>query len=190
MKPEPIPEEARYDPPPKATVFCGFIYTPELDLGEVLRVLEREWGPVAFISRRYPFDYTPYYEREMGSPLARRFATFGRSVEQDALPGLKWQAKGVEDGYRGSTGGRRVNIDPGLLLLDRLQLATTKPCSHRLYLGEGIYGDLTLRYHHGSFRPLPWTYPDYREAETVRIMNSLRERCLLQERTKRRGWIE
>ena len=190
MKPELVSGEVRYDSPPKAKIFCGLIYTLELDLGCVLRELEREWGPVTFIGRRFPFDYTRYYEQEMGFPLVRRFVAFGEEIEQDALPRMKWEAMGVEEAYRCSTGGRRVNIDPGLLLPDRLLLATTKPCSHRPYLGKGIYADLTLRYHNGTYQPLEWTYPDYAEPATVRMMNGLRERWILQERAARRGWIK
>jgi hypothetical protein len=190
MKPEPVPEEERYDLPPRAKVFCGFIYTPELDLGEVLRLLERAWGPVEFISRRSSFDYTRYYDDEMGSPLSRKFVTFREMAEQGALPGLKWEAKRVEGAYRRSDGGRRVNIDPGILLPDRLVLATTKPCAHRPYLERGIYADVTLTYQEGSYQPLAWTYPDYAAPQTVRMMNSLRDHYLVQNRTTRRGWIE
>ena len=190
MKPEPVPEEERYNSPPSAKVFCGFIYTPALDLGEVLRVLERDWGPIEFISQRSPFDYTRYYEDEMGSPLSRKFVTFREMVEQDALPRLKWEARRVEGTYRRSDGGRRVNIDPGILLPERLVLATTKPCAHRPYLERGIYADLTLIYEKGSYQPLAWTYPDYAAPQTVRMMNSLRDHYLVQKRTTRRGCSE
>ena len=37
--------------------------------------------------------------------------------------------------------------------------------THRLYLGQGVCGDLTLLYQDDSFQPLPWTYPDYAHAE-------------------------
>jgi len=190
MKPACVPEAERYEAPPAATIFCGFVYVPDLDLGEVLRVLERMWGPVEFISRRFPFDYTRYYAKEMGSPLLRRFATFREEVEQKALPAMKWQAKRVEGDYLASTGGRRVNIDPGLLLPERLLLATTKPCAHRPYLDRGIYADLTLVYHRKSYQPLEWTYPDYAAPHTVSMMNSLRERHALKKRATRRGSIE
>jgi hypothetical protein len=40
-------------------------------------------------------------------------------------------------------------------------LATGKNYSHRIYIGEGIYAELTLVFERGAFRPLPWTYPDY-----------------------------
>jgi len=46
-----------------------------------------------------------------------------------------------------------------------LVLATTKDRAHRICLHEGIHAEVTLLYERGGFRPLPWTYPDYRSAE-------------------------
>jgi hypothetical protein len=69
-----------------------------------------------------------------------------------------------------------VNIDPGLLLPERLVLATTKAGSHRPYLGQGIYADVTLVFHKKTYQPLWWTYPDYSARETIVMLNRLRIR--------------
>lgn len=74
--------------------------------------------------------------------------------------------------------GRRVNIDPGYLDRMKLVLATTKDCSHRIYLGQGIYGDIELMYGSGSFACLEWTYPDYREPFAVEFFNRVRNKYL------------
>jgi hypothetical protein len=50
------------------------------------------------------------------------------------------------------------------LLRERFVLATGKNFTHRIYLGRGIYADLTLVYRGGGFQALPWTYPDYADA--------------------------
>ncbi len=167
-------EEINY--PPKARVFCGLIYTPEMDPDKVLLTLEQEWGSVALISRSCSFAYTEYYLKEMGEHLQRKFIIFDKLVAQASLPKLKWKAKSLEKGFLNQSGGRQVNIDPGLLLPDKLVLATTKPCSHRPYLGKGIYADITLVYHNKSYQSLPWTYPDYAAQETVQMLNVLRKR--------------
>jgi hypothetical protein len=187
MKPVRVPEEEEYDPPPTATIFCGFIYVPDLDLAEVLCVLEQAWGPVEYISGRIPFRHTRYYGQEMGSALSRKFVTFREEVDQEALPRLKWEAKRVEDRYLNARGRRRVNIDPGFLLPERLLLATTKPFAHRPYLAKGIYADVTLIYREKSYRPLHWTYPDYGMPDILRMMNNLREHCFLQKRAIEKG---
>ena len=75
-------------------------------------------------------------------------------------------------------GRRRVNIDPGLLLRERFVLATGKNFTHRVYLGQGIYADLTLIYRRDAFQALPWTYPDYTDARLQAFL--LRARSKLQ----------
>ena len=70
---------------------------------------------------------------------------------------------------------RRINIDPGYINAGKLVLATTKDWQHRLYLGEGIYGEVTLRFKGVSFSVWEWTYPDYQTADYIEIFNLIRE---------------
>ena len=76
--------------------------------------------------------------------------------------------------------GRTVNIDPGYIAAAKFVLATGKDYSHRIYLGEGIYGDLTLIYRSGGYAPLPWTYPDYASEPLRNLLGLLRKRYLWQ----------
>ncbi len=69
-----------------------------------------------------------------------------------------------------SDGKRQVNLDPGILSEERLILATGKNYTHRIYLRNGIYGDLTLIYGKGSYRTLPWTYPDYSDPRLIHFL--------------------
>jgi hypothetical protein len=69
-----------------------------------------------------------------------------------------------------------VNIDPGYVALEHVVLATTKGYAHRIFLRSGIYADLTLVFENGSYRGLPWTYPDYQTQETIGLLNLWRLR--------------
>ena len=60
---------------------------------------------------------------------------------------------------------RMINLDPGVLTVDHLVLASHKSAGHRLYLGDGVYAELELWYVNGGFEPLPWTYLDYKTKE-------------------------
>lgn len=132
-------------------------------------------GNTDWISPVIPFDRTRYYEREMGWPLYRRFASFERLISPEALVDIKLKTNELEMRY--SEGGkRRVNIDPGYICLERLILATGKNYTHRVYISKGIYADLTLIFKKGTFQPLKWTYPDYAESEIIGYFNELRER--------------
>ena len=67
-----------------------------------------------------------------------------------------------------------MNIDPGYLTAARVVLASTKDFAHRLYLGKGIYGEVTLLYQKKDFQALPWTYPDYRSEAYRQFFRELR----------------
>jgi len=145
-----------------------------------LEEMVSRWGSLDFMSETTSFDFTRYYEEEMGENLSRRIVSF----EQLINPGRLWQIKhltnSIEDRLSTGPNKRSINIDPGYIGLHHIILATTKPCSHRSYLQNGIYADLTLIYREKSFHPLPWTYPDYRSGKLIAIMNALRNKCLFQ----------
>jgi len=131
---------------------------------EVEKILEEKFGPSDFATLLIPFQFTRYYEEEMGGGLQRRFLSFKRLIDPEKLPSIKVFTNKLEEKFLlPKSKKRRINIDPGYLSLSKLVLASTKDFSHRIYLGKGIYGEVTLIYHRKEgFSPLPWTYPDYR----------------------------
>ncbi|HDL19952.1 MAG TPA: DUF4416 family protein, partial [Nitrospirae bacterium] len=58
----------------------------------------------------------------------------------------------------------------------KLVLVTTKNFSHRIYLGNGIYGEVTLIYSGKNYRSLPYTFPDYKTDEYLEVFNKARGR--------------
>lgn len=163
--------------PPPARLVLSAIYREERRHEEALRRVQAVIGPVRAAGDRIPFDWTEYYEEEMGAPLYRRFHVALRPVARDALPGIKVRMEAIEAEL--SEGGRRtVNLDPGLLTAESFLLATGKNFSHRVYLGEGVFADLTLVYRKGEFQPLPWTYPDYASEGVRTLLRDLRREHL------------
>ena len=75
---------------------------------------------------------------------------------------------------------RRINIDPGYIALSHVILATCKGFSHRPYLRDGVYADLTLIFRAQSFQALEWTFPDYGSAEMIELLNTIRGSYLKQ----------
>lgn len=144
---------------------------------EVSGILAARYGGVDSESDILPFDCTQYYAREMGEGLLRRFYTFHPLIPRELLVRIKRETNEIE-GTFSVAGKRRVNIDPGYICAEHLILATTKGYTHRPYLGEGIYADLTLIYRAGEFRPLEWTYPDYASAQIREILQGIRKRYL------------
>jgi len=108
-----------------------------------------------------------------GPGLTKLYLVFEQGFDRTRLPAVKLATNAMEQ-ERAVDGKRRVNIDPGYLARDKLVLATTKDFSHRLYLGQGIFGEVTLHYSKGSFRDFPWTYADYRVSQVQEMLAKAR----------------
>ncbi|MCR4438945.1 MAG: DUF4416 family protein [bacterium] len=142
-------------------LFCAVTYNSQEMIEEAQRLLQNEFGEITLQSEHYPFSFSDYYAEEMGQELFKFIVSFSSLIQPDRLADIKLRTNVLEQ--RSATAGRRnLNLDPGYLDGAKVVVATTKNYDHRIYLGQGIYGDLHLRYRHGRFQPLEWTYPDYR----------------------------
>ena len=77
-----------------------------------------------------------------------------------------------------------VNVDIGFLSAENFILATTKNYAHRIYLGQNIFADLTYQCLDGSFRSLPWTYPDFQDEKKIEFLTWCRSFLLMQSKVK------
>lgn len=165
-------------PPKPAKLVIGII-TTELKLIEnLVSELISQFGQLDLVSSWMHFNYTAYYEPEMGSPLFRRAFAFKPLILQDDLSAIKVATNQIEHQYS-QKGRRQVNIDPGYMLRERFVLASGKNFSHRISIGAGIYADLTLIYQKGSFQKLPWTYPDYSDDGMLEFLEQVRNKYIL-----------
>lgn len=164
--------------PQPAKLFMSLIASENGIFHQTLQDLCSTCGETDTISQRFPFDFTDYYTQEMGKPLFRHFITFERLISIPALPDMKQATNRLEEKYAAPNGNRRINIDPGYICLEHVVLATTKGYTHRPYLRDGIYADLTLIYRKKSFQPLEWTYPDYCQEEVITLFNQFRKKYI------------
>ncbi|MDD4569495.1 MAG: DUF4416 family protein [Tepidanaerobacteraceae bacterium] len=160
---------------PEPATPIASVFTSDEGLLELVRqTLTERLGSCIYESLLLPFNHTDYYTAEMGHDLKRRIFAFEDLICPSKLPALKCWSNSLEQGWAVSS-KRRVNIDVGYINLGKLVLASTKNYSHRLYLGEGIYGEVTLRFIGGHFEPWPWTYPDYASHEYRKICDEIRK---------------
>jgi Domain of unknown function (DUF4416) len=165
--------------PPPVKLIMGLILARAAPSVAVRQQLEAAYGRIDLETDMSPFVATRYYEREMGPALQRQFWSFEGLIAPDALAGIKRETNAIERTFAiqdGQGWRRRVNLDPGYVDLAKLVLATTKDRQHRLYLGQGIYAEVTLRHTDGRFVPWEWTYPDYRIAEYLAFFDAVRRR--------------
>lgn len=161
--------------PQKVLPIAGLIFAQEFEVDGALQVLQKDLGDILLTSDIISFTHTTYYSKEMGDNLLRQWCVFENLMLPDVLPQLKHRTNVLEKKYLNEKGHRKVNIDPGLLSLSNLILASTKNYSHRIYLGDGIYGEVTLIYKKKTFSALDWTYPDYREKNAIVFFTRARE---------------
>jgi hypothetical protein len=165
------------NPPPLLLVVAAFSrHVAALDWGRDR--LEQTHGPVALASAPFDFHHTAYYEPSMGPGLRKCLFAFRDLVSADCLPTVKLHTNDLEAELAATKAyaePRPLNLDPGVLSLGKFLLATTKDQAHRVYLRDGIFAEVTLRFEAGAFEPWPWTYADYREPAVRDFLRQARD---------------
>ena len=159
--------------PPPVKLMCSIFTADETLLAVARDALTSQWGPLDYQSEVLPFNHTTYYAREFGENLLRQIVAFANLIPREQLAAVKRATNELETTWAAQD-RRRVNLDPGYISLDKLVLATTKDYSHRIYLGQGIYAEVTLQFKHGGFRAFEWTYPDYASPRYLEICAEIR----------------
>ena len=150
------------------------LISQDVSLDDVLGRIADGFGPIDFTSDPIPFDFTTYYEAEMGTGLTRCICTVRDLVEPERLWQVKSRTNDLEQEYT-VDGKRRINLDPGLVSLKHLILASTKDNGRRVPLQNGILAEITLVYYSGDYHPVEWTYPDYATRAYRDIFCKIRE---------------
>ena len=144
--------------------FIAVLFESSAALEMILPYLEKEFGPIQWKSPIIDFTYTNYYQ-EIGEKLKRIFLVFQKLIDPGELADRKILTNQLESKTGNTQISRRINLDPGYFDGGKIVLATTKNFSHRVYIGNGIYAEATIRWEKGDFRPFEYTYPDYASKE-------------------------
>ncbi len=173
-------------PPQSMALICAITARDQEILARARDQLAARLGSIRLQGPIFPFDYTTYYTEEMGPELIKQPIWFDEQVDPAALPHLKHQTMEVEKELAERAQGkilRQANIDPGLVSIESLVLASTKYSGHRICIAPGLYAETTLLFRKGRYRPFEWTYPDYQTDEVQEFLLQVRTH-LLQNRVK------
>ncbi len=165
----------------KGLLFASFLYRSDLFSQ---KQLQSHWENLFGTGFIFVPEFNPlaqYYSKEMGEGLSRFFIIPSETFPRELLLSVKllsldWEREWSVDGKR------MVNVDIGFLSLENFLLATTKNYSHRIFIGQNMFADLTYQFVQGEFQTLPWTYPDYVDPKKIEFFNWLRS-YLLQKNT-------
>jgi hypothetical protein len=143
-------------------------------------IMGKEYGPVDYESEIVPWTHSNFYKEEMGPGILRKFIFFEHLMDPGDLSAIKINTTMIEKNFAVQSDNRvqrRINLDPGYVTEAKVVLATTKDYSHRLYIGKGIYAEVTLRYGNKdrSFTTLDHTYLDYGSEPYITMFNKARD---------------
>ncbi len=140
----------------------------------VQKELITRFGSMDYVSEAFPFEFSDYYNAELGTPITRRLVAFERLRALEELADIKLFTNALEWKYREGE-RRKINLDPGFITLHNLVLATGKKFAHRIYLREGIWADLTLVWQKKQWIDFAWTFPDYADRDMKMRLTKLRQ---------------
>lgn len=175
--------------PQPVKLICGLIAAGNEILTNTKEYLKTIFGKIDIESDIIPFNFTSYYEKEMGTNLIRCFISFEELIIPERLAEIKLQTNQIEYEFARdkSLGLRNINIDPGYIEPSKLVLASTKNFAHRIYIGKGIYAEITLIFRKNGIEFMKWTYPDYKTDTAVNFLLSARNKLvdILRQRNRR-----
>ncbi len=165
-----------------AKPILAVLYREEVLLESFISELKVERLSEAF----YFESLQSYYSKEMGQNLIQRFLSLKGFIRKHELLGFKLWAMGKEREYALDS-KRRINIDPGYVDESHLVLASSKKRGGRLYMGEGVCAEIEYLFVYGGFKPLYWTYADYRDKRVREFFQRVRRDFLEQLNLARQG---
>jgi hypothetical protein len=158
----------------KAKLFVGMLSSNAALFEEIRKELS-VFGKIDFESDIFDWDFTRFYEEEMGPGLKRKFVFFDKMIAPDEIAEVKLKTNEIEKKFA-EKGSRKINLDPGYLTQMKVVLASAKDSSHKVYIREGIYGDIALRFRNNSFEVFDYTYSDFKSKEYINLFNEMREK--------------
>jgi len=154
-----------HTPDPVLPITAVFTHYPEA-IDWAKEKIEKSWGKIVLASEAFPFEQTRYYDPSMGPHLKKIFFAMEPLIDPIQLAEMKNQSNLWEEEFAREfpkVEERPLNIDPGFIDLAKLVLASSKDFYHRIYIGQGIFAEITLGFTKGKWTDFPWTFPDYRE---------------------------
>ncbi|OQX94577.1 hypothetical protein B6I21_09300 [candidate division KSB1 bacterium 4572_119] len=168
---------------PTTKLLIAVLFSDEELLNAAKEKLHEKYGAIDFESQRFDFAVSDYYKPEMGWPIYRLFWSFEELINPKDIAPIKIECNEIED-QLAIQGKRKVNLDAGYLDYDKVVLASAKYNWQKIYLDNGIYADLTLRYEKGNYFPFPWSFPDFKEGHYNKMLLRIRELYKQQRKNK------
>ncbi len=171
--------------PQPVKLIIGILAADETSLAAAIKAINKPFGVIDLASDVWPFTQTDYYKDELGPNALRQFVSIEKLIDPGKLAQIKHDTNSLEQQLADSLKlplPRPVNLDPGFIEPSKLILASTKNFSHRIYIGNKMFAEVTLMYEKGHWRHFEFTFPDYRQSCYQDFLTKVR--CRLMEQLK------
>ena len=169
--------------PNPVKLIVGILAADKSCLNAAADAVSKQFGKIDLTSDVWPFTKTDYYNKEMGTNILRSFVTIDKLICPGDLAQIKHKANAIEQALPQALKHefpRPVNLDPGYIEPSKLVLASTKNFSHRIYIGENMFAEVTLVVDRGKWSIMRYTFPDYQQEFYWEFFEQARKRLLQQ----------
>lgn len=156
-------------------LITGIFFVDKEVLFKAKEEIIKKIGEIDFESEIFDFNFTNYYEKEMGKDIKRIFYSFKTLIDPAKIIEIKYISFEIEKKFKDPEGKRKINIDPGYMDFFKLVLVSFKPGGYKIYLDKGVYADITLWYEKGRFKPLLTSFPDFKNNLYEKTFLKIRE---------------
>lgn len=160
--------------PRGASFFCLLAFQSEDTFFEVKSITEKRFSEVLYESNNLP-KYTPDpFEREIAFPSRfSKVLSYKQRIHREELVQKKKEA--VEIQIQLQKKDPSLLIVPGYVTSHNIVLAKSKDDFHRIYLYQGVYGEIVYKFIEGRLVPTEEAPPFFREREVLYFFSTLRE---------------
>jgi len=169
--------------PNPVKLITGILAADENYLNSAVDALAEQFGNIDLQSDVWPFKSTEYYKDQTGDNILKQYITFEKLIDPGQLAAIKHKTNQLEQQLAENSDTnlpRPVNLDPGFIEPSKLVLGSTKNFSHRVYIGDSMYAEVTLTYCRGKWQSYPYTFPDHTENRYHGFLTKVRDRLTKQ----------
>ena len=169
--------------PDPVKLIVGILAADEVCLQAAVNAITAEYGQYDLISDAFDFHQTDYYKDQAGENILRQFVSFTELIDPGRLAAIKHRTNEIEEILATKLDTplpRPVNLDPGIIEPSKLVLASTKNFSHRIYIGDSMYAELTLSFCKGKWESFQYTFPDFKEDRYHGFLSKVRDKLVEQ----------
>lgn len=145
----------------KMKLLIAVMYADKEALGKAVIELKNLFGDIDDESSEYDFNFTAYYEKEMGAGLKKIFISFKKIINNKELSEIRSITGKIEDRFRVNN-KRTINIDPGYISEEGVFMASLKQKPFKEDIGNNVFLHKVLGFDNGRVVEFSHTFADYK----------------------------